>query len=68
MLSPNQLAKLLGVCKGTAYRWLAEGRIPHLRIGSTLRIRREDLDAFLSSCQRGSLSTVPNNGAQQDTK
>jgi len=44
-LSPKQAAERLGVHRETIYRLCARGDVPHVRIGSALRI---DLAAYLA--------------------
>jgi excisionase family DNA binding protein len=39
----------LGVSADTIRRLVQSGAIPHARIGSSIRIRRADLDAYLES-------------------
>jgi excisionase family DNA binding protein len=39
----------LGVSADTVRRLVRSGSIPHARIGSSIRIRRTDLDSFLES-------------------
>jgi excisionase family DNA binding protein len=39
----------LGVSADTVRRLVRSGTIPHARIGSSIRIRRADLDAYLES-------------------
>jgi excisionase family DNA binding protein len=49
-LSPADVAAELGVSKDTVLRWIRDGKLPAARLGyRTLRIRRQDLDAFLRS-------------------
>jgi excisionase family DNA binding protein len=50
-LTNKQAAEYLGITAGTLHVWRCENRyaIPFLRIGSKIRYRTEDLDAFLAS-------------------
>jgi excisionase family DNA binding protein len=50
-LTNKQAAEYLGITAGTLHVWRCERRypIPFLRIGSKIRYRLEDLDAFLLS-------------------
>ena len=45
LLSPRQAATLLGVNRETIYRLCTRGELPHVRVGSVLRI---DLAAYLA--------------------
>lgn len=54
-LSENQLystayiAEFCGVEKGTVRLWIRSGKLPAMRIGKRLRVRRRDLLNFLNS-------------------
>ena len=37
-LEPDQLCKMLKICKATAYKLLREGKIKHLRVGTEYKI------------------------------
>ncbi len=50
LLTPVQAAERLGVSRMTIYRYVKEGMLPCVRLGSTaLRIDPADLDAFISA-------------------
>lgn len=44
-----QLAKLLGMGERTIYRRIADGTIPHIRVGRTIRVREEDIRKALGN-------------------
>ena len=44
-----QLAQLLGVTRNTIYEWANEGRIPHLRMGRSIRFDTARLAAWVRS-------------------
>lgn len=44
----QEAAVYLKLGKGTVYKLLREGRIPHSRLGKSIRFRREDLDAYIA--------------------
>ena len=47
LLSVAQLARELGVHRATVGRWIAEGRLEHLRLpGGRLRVPRRALEAM----------------------
>lgn len=46
--STKQIAKLLGVKTFTIRRWIDKGLLPAYKIGKELRIKRTDLDKFIS--------------------
>jgi excisionase family DNA binding protein len=48
VLSPDQLAEYLGCGRTTAYALLRERRIPSFTVGRLRRIRRRDVDSYVS--------------------
>lgn len=52
-LKPKEVAKMLGVCTRTIYRWCRTGRIKAVNLGEgdyqLWRIRSEDLERFISA-------------------
>ena len=46
-LTPEQVAETLQVTRRTVYTWIETGALKAIRAGTRIRIRREDLDAFL---------------------
>ena len=57
MLSPTEACDALSVSVSTIHRWLDAG-LPALRRGRVIRIRRSDLEAWLSSEERSTLRTT----------
>ena len=49
LLSADELARELGVCRMTAYHLLWSGAIPSLKIGRLRKVRSEDLEAFIQA-------------------
>ena len=49
VLTVQQAAELLYVCKNTVYKLIRERQLPCRRIGSVIRIRKTDLQSFLES-------------------
>jgi excisionase family DNA binding protein len=47
-----RVARFLGVCTATVYKWAAEGVLPHVRIVNVIRIRPEDLTRFVNERSR----------------
>jgi excisionase family DNA binding protein len=47
LLSPEQLAKHLGVGRTMAYQILAQRRIPSFTIGKLRRVRKVDVDRYV---------------------
>lgn len=48
-LTTAQVAERLGVCRLTVYRMIRSGVLPHTRVGSSIRIRARDVDAYLEA-------------------
>lgn len=47
-LTVVQTAELLGVSRATIFRLARAGELPHTRIASALRFRREDIEAYVN--------------------
>lgn len=47
LLTPGQLAELLGVKCGTIYNWVHIGYVPHIKLGKLLRFRSSDILVWL---------------------
>jgi excisionase family DNA binding protein len=48
LLTPSQLAKILGVRPGTIYSWLSRGvDIPYVKIKGTVRFREKAVQDWL---------------------
>jgi excisionase family DNA binding protein len=48
LLTPSQLAEILGVRPGTIYSWLSRGiDIPHVKIMGTVRFREKAVQDWL---------------------
>ena len=45
-LTPQEVAELLGVSRRTITNWIKTGKLPALKIGRTVRIKREALLAL----------------------
>lgn len=50
LLSPGELADLLGISLSTVYAWRSQGRGPvGIRVGRNVRYRRDDVERWLDS-------------------
>lgn len=49
LLSPEDVARLCGLSRKTVYRAVERGELQAFRLCSRLRIRREDVDAWLAA-------------------
>ena len=48
LYTPEEVAKYLGVCKATVWRWIREGRVKATKLGSRLyKISGEEVKRFL---------------------
>lgn len=57
LLTSAEVASLARVSHVTLQRWRDAGKLPYIRVGRTIRYRREDVDALLSP------TTEPQDGA-----
>jgi excisionase family DNA binding protein len=49
VLNVRRVADIVGCHPNTVYRLIADGSLPSFRIGHALRVRTEDLDAFMAN-------------------
>jgi len=49
LLPVKEVAQQLGVCNATVYRLVEAGELPHVRIVNSIRIRPDDLEAFIAA-------------------
>ncbi len=47
VLSPEQVAQVLGLSKRTVISWLQEGKLNGIKVGNRWRVKEEDLDKFI---------------------
>jgi len=52
LLTVGELARQLSVSQATAYRWIASGAIPSVKIAGCRRVARADLEAFVDRNRR----------------
>lgn len=48
-LSTAEAAKFLGITPRTLYRFIDEGQIPGYRFGRVIRLKQEDVEAFIEA-------------------
>jgi excisionase family DNA binding protein len=51
LLTVKNMSAWFQVKPATVYGWVAEGKIPALRLGGLIRFRRDDIEAWLEECQ-----------------
>jgi len=49
LLNSKQVAQRLGVSKSFAYALMRRGELPVVRMGKAVRVRPQDLDAFIKA-------------------
>ena len=53
LLKGNDVARMLNISRAFAYQLMRQGEIPTVRIGNAVRVRREDLLAYIDQNRRG---------------
>lgn len=69
-LSTTDVRDRLGITLRTLYRLINEGQIPAYKIGRVIRMKEEDIDAFLerSRIEPGSLEHLYPQGPHEETE
>lgn len=67
-LTAIEIANLLKISKALAYRLIAQGQIPSVRFGKTVRVKNEDLRKFIDSNTTGPLEYVSAKSATKHSK
>ena len=49
----KQIAEMMNVHPNTVQKWVSAGKLQHYKIGQSVRIRKEDLESFLSEYKKG---------------
>jgi excisionase family DNA binding protein len=55
LLSLSEVRQELGMSKGWVYQRIRSGEISHVRLGNNIKVRREDLEAYLQAQRRESI-------------
>ncbi len=55
LLSLKEVCQELGMSKGWVYQRIRSGQIPHVKLGHNIKVRREDLQAYLQAQRRESI-------------
>ena len=53
LLEAEDVANILGMRSDWVYREVRAGRLPHIRLGRAVRFRRESIEAWIQSRERG---------------
>jgi len=48
----EEVAKMLKVAYLTVYRWIQDGKLVAFKAGKQYRVKKEDLDSFITSYER----------------
>lgn len=54
IMTVKELADYLKIAEKTAYRFVAEGRIPGFKVGSALRFRKSEIDKWIAEQEQNS--------------
>ena len=59
-MGTQEAARYLGITPRTLYRFIDEGRLPAYKMGRVIRLKADDLDAFLETAriQPGELANL----------
>lgn len=60
---PDEVQEILKVCRRTVYYWLAEGLIPNIKVGRTIRIPVDRFEACLETLMRRASRETVQDGA-----
>ena len=55
LLSLKEVRQELGMSKGWVYQRVRSGEIPSVKLGHNIKVRREDLEAYLQAQRRESI-------------
>ena len=55
LLSLKEVRQELGMSKGWVYQRVRSGEIPHVKLGHTIKVEREDLETYLQAQRRKSI-------------
>ena len=58
LMTVEQVAHYCQLAPSTIYHWLCDGRLRHVKLGSAVRVRRQDLERFV-------LQRLQGNGKRQ---
>jgi excisionase family DNA binding protein len=53
LLTVSDVAKILNVSTKTVHRRIKEGKLPAIRDGDLIRVRRDDLEAYIAMHRTG---------------
>jgi excisionase family DNA binding protein len=59
LLSLQEVCQELGMSKGWVYQRVRSGEIPSVQLGHSIKVRREDLEAYLQAQRRKPINEQP---------
>jgi excisionase family DNA binding protein len=62
ILTVKELADYLKIAEKTAYRFVAEGKIPAFKVGSSWRFKKDEIDAWI---KRQSIGNIAKKGKKK---
>jgi len=63
ILSPEEMATVLGCCRTTVYSMLRQNLVPSFTVGRLRRVRRTDVDAYVGQQLAASQKILPRGSA-----
>ena len=57
LLTPDEIADLLGVQKSTIYQWTHQGFIPHVKLGRFVRFREKTVMEWIDKRENAGRTT-----------
>ena len=57
-LRPTEVARACGVSRQTIYKLIADGELPSVRIGNSVRVPADELHAYLAARRRPGRTSV----------
>ena len=61
MLTVSQVSEMLNIRVSTLYAWVAQGKIPHLKIHGLVRFRQEEINGWVESFRKTNPKSLPKN-------
>jgi len=58
LLTPQEIAEVLGVQPSTIYQWTHQGYIPHVKIGKFVRFKEKDVEKWVEKISNTGRSTI----------
>jgi excisionase family DNA binding protein len=58
-LAIKELSQYLNIKPSTLYAWVAQGKIPHVKINRLIRFQKEEIDAWVESFKNDRPKAIP---------